>query len=62
MNSNNTHLFAMCILGVLASALFASNPSLNSIVAQVISQSCFDFPYHSYQNYWKIKTASKEKT
>jgi hypothetical protein len=22
----------------------------------------FDFPYHSYQNYWKIKTASKEKT
>ena len=36
-------------LGVLASASFASNPSLDSIVAQVISQSCFDIPYHPYQ-------------
>jgi hypothetical protein len=41
---------------VLASASFASNPSLDSIVAKVISLSCSDFPYHPYQNYWKIKT------
>jgi hypothetical protein len=30
---------------------------LDSKVAQIIFQSCFDFPYHPdppYQNYWKI--------
>jgi hypothetical protein len=43
------------VLGVLAYASFASNPSLDS--TNSIFQSWFDFPYdpdHPYQNNWKI--------